>query len=466
MPRHPARWIALLALLLPGFLGAQAPPHSPLTALSHEFQAIAGRVSPAVVEVFIVAYAPPRDPSAPSSYEPDQRGGSGVLVDSAGYIVTNAHVVEDARRVQVMIPRGRNGAGAVRAGAGNRLLDARIVGVDEETDLALLKVEGGPYPALDLADSDQLAAGQLVLAFGSPLGLENSVTMGIVSATARQLDPDDPMIYIQTDAPINPGNSGGALVDTDGRLVGINTLIYSQSGGSEGLGFAAPSNIVRAVVRQLRALGRVRRGSIGVVAQTITPELASGLSLPSDRGVILADVDPDGPGAAAGLRAGDVVTGMDGKTLDSGAQFDIGLYGREPGTAARLAVLRGAKALSLTVTVRERSGAADRLAELAAGQRHLVAPLGILALDLDPSVAAALDWLRDSTGVVVAAPAVGPGYRISDLLPGDVIHQINGRPVHDLAGLTRALAALPAGAPLVLWIERDGQYSYLVMGRP
>ncbi len=461
MLRHLTRAFPVLLGLVPGLLQAQAAPAvSPLTALSQEFQSIAARVSPAVVEIFIVAYAPPRDPDAPAGYAPDQRGGSGVVIDPAGYLVTNAHVVEDARRVQVMVPRA-----AADAGRGTRLLDARIVGVDEETDLALLKIDGGPFPALELADSDRLAAGQLVLAFGSPLGLENSVTMGIVSATARQLDPDDPMVYIQTDAPINPGNSGGALVDTEGRLVGINTLIYSQSGGSEGLGFAAPSNIVRAVARQLRALGRVRRGSMGVVAQTITPDLAAGLNLGRDRGVILADVDPAGPAAAAGLRPGDIVIALDGKALESGALLDIGLYGRAPGTAARLTVDRDGASREVVVTVQERAGGAEQLAELAARHPHPVARLGILALDLDPDVAAALDWLRDSSGVVVAAPAIGPGYRMSDLLPGDVIHAVNGRRVRNLAGLNRGLSASPAAGPLVLWIEREGRYVYLVAGR-
>ena len=183
-----------------------------------------------------------------------------------------------------------------------RVVGAQIVAIDEETDLSVLKVDEKALPALELADSDAVRPGQLVLAFGSPLGLDSSVTLGVVSAVARQLEPDDPMIYIQTDASINPGNSGGPLVDTDGRVVGINTLILSQSGGNEGLGFAAPSNIVRNIFEQVRKFGRVRRGEIGVRAQTITPSLAEGLQLPRDWGVVLGDVYPDGPAAKAGAR--------------------------------------------------------------------------------------------------------------------------------------------------------------------
>ena len=168
------------------------------------------------------------------------------------------------------------------------------MGLDRETDIAVLKVEERGLPALELGDSESLRQGQLVMAFGSPLGLENSASLGVVSAVARQLKPDDPMIYVQTDASINPGNSGGPLVDAEGRMVGLNTMILSQSGGNEGIGFAAPSHIVRSVYEQLRASGLVRRGVIGVRAQTITPSLAAGLGLVFDRGVVLSDVTPDG----------------------------------------------------------------------------------------------------------------------------------------------------------------------------
>ena len=192
-----------------------------------------------------------------------------MIVDADGYIVTNAHVVTGAQRLRVDIPLPVTG-GSILA-ARSRTVDAAIVGIDLETDLAVIKVEERNLAALPFGDSDELRVGQLVLAFGSPLGLDNSVSLGVVSAIARQLEPESPMVYVQTDASINPGSSGGPLVDLRGRIVGINTLILSQAGGFEGLGFSAPSNIVRTVYEQIRRFGRVRRGDIGVRAQTVTP---------------------------------------------------------------------------------------------------------------------------------------------------------------------------------------------------
>ena len=202
-----------------------------------------------------------------------------------------------------------------------------------------------------------LKPGQIVMAFGSPLGLNASVTMGVVSAVARQLEPEDPMIYVQTDAPINPGNSGGPLVDADGRVVGINTLIYSQSGGHEGIGFAAPSNIVRNVFDQIRKTGRVRRGEIGVITQTITPLIAEGLGLSQDWGVVDSDVDPNGPGGRAGLQAGDIVLALDGKPMENGRQFQVNFYTRGVGAPVTLEILRG----EARVTGAGRGRGADRM---------------------------------------------------------------------------------------------------------
>ena len=228
---------------------------------------------------------------------PSRGAGSGVIVDAAGYIVTNAHVVQGAHRIQVELPvrdSGVPGRSLVRPRP--RLVGAQLVAIDEETDLAVVKVSERDLPALAFADSDMVRPGQIVMAFGSPLGLASSVSLGVVSAIARQLEAEDPMVYLQTDAPINPGNSGGPLVNLEGEIVGINALILSQSGGNEGLGFAAPSNIVRRVFEQIRQFGRVRRGEIGVRAQTITPLLAEGLQLGRDTGVVLSDVYPEGPG--------------------------------------------------------------------------------------------------------------------------------------------------------------------------
>ncbi len=271
---------ALLASAVSGNAYGQARPVPPgLDALSNAFEDLSRRVSPSVVQVVVTGYGTGGEeaPSADALLGLRRTGGSGVILDPNGYIITNSHVVEGARRVQVVLPRPTPAAGNSILRPRGVPLDAKIVGIDDETDLAVLKIEEKNLPALPLGDSDALRQGQIVLAYGSPLGLENSVSMGIVSAVGRQLEIDDPMVYIQTDAPINPGNSGGPLVDTEGRVVGINTMILSQSGGNEGLGFAAPSNIVKTVFEQIRSGGRVRRGTIGVFAQTITPTLAAAL---------------------------------------------------------------------------------------------------------------------------------------------------------------------------------------------
>ena len=265
----------------------QAPPAAHgvagLSELSHSLEQLVERVSPSVVQIFVTGYVPPDEEDQTATGEPalERSTGSGVILDSDGYILTNAHVIEYATRLEVELPLAATGGAPGRSivRRRGRNVGAQVVAIDHETDLAVVKVEAKGLPALPIGDSDTLRPGQLVLAFGSPLGLDSSVTMGVVSAVARQLNADDPMIYVQTDAPINPGSSGGALVDTEGKLVGINTMIYSQSGGNEGIGFAAPSNIVRNVFTQIRKTGRVRRGEIGVNPQTVTPLIAEALKL-------------------------------------------------------------------------------------------------------------------------------------------------------------------------------------------
>ncbi|HEX9187043.1 MAG TPA: trypsin-like peptidase domain-containing protein, partial [Vicinamibacteria bacterium] len=334
---------------LPAPSAAQAkPPAAPpdLAALDAGLEELSRRVAPSVVQVTALGYA-----SAPGTLlARAEASGSGVVVDPEGWIVTNAHVVENARRVQVDLMPPRTEAGGSILRPRSRRLPARVIGLDSETDVAVLKVDLAGLPALPFGDSEALHQGQLVLAFGSPLGLENSASLGVVSAVARQVEPDDPMIYVQTDASINPGNSGGPLVDSAGRMVGLNTAILSRSGGSEGIGLAAPGNIVRSVYEQIRKTGRVRRGVIGVRAQTITAPLAAGLSLGSDRGVVLSDVLPGGPGAAAGLRTGDVVVALDGKPMENARQLDVNLYRRAPGETVTLAVRRGQEKVDVAVT--------------------------------------------------------------------------------------------------------------------
>jgi serine protease Do len=301
-----------------------------------------------------------------------------------------------------------------------------------------------------------------VFAFGSPLGLENSVTMGIVSAVARQLEPDHPMIYVQTDTAINPGNSGGPLVNTSGEVVGINTLILSQSGGNEGLGFAAPSNIVRAIYEQVRKRGVILRGEIGVRAQSITPLLAEALELPQDWGVIAGDVEPGGPADIAGLAAGDVILALDGKVMENGRQFQVNLYRYAIGDVVHLDVLRGHEQKTVQVAVLERTKDPDRFRRLVSRERNLIPQLGVLAIGLSRELATMLPPLRKPGGVIVAALVADGPYWKSEFQTGDVIHAVNRAPIGDLPDLRRALQPVKSGDPVAVQIERDGELSYVV----
>jgi serine protease Do len=448
---------------------AQAPARerravAALAEFSRSLQDLAELVSPSVVQIFVTGYAAPEEDDArPIEPSVERSTGSGVIVDPDGYIMTNAHVVENATRLQVELPFAATGGDPGRSiiKRRGRIAGAQLVAIDRETDLAVIKVDARALPALPFGDSDALRPGQIVLAFGSPLGLDSSVTLGVVSAVARQLAPEDPMIYIQTDAPINPGNSGGALVDTDGRLVGINTLIYSQGGGNEGIGFAAPSNIVKNVFAQIRASGRVRRGDIGASAQTVTPVLAEALGLSVDSGVLVADVAAGGPAARAGLQPGDVVVSLDGKRMENGRQFRINLYTRGAGQQVLLDVLRGERRMPLRVTVAERETDPGRLTELVTPE-NIVERLGIVAIDLTPRIAALLPELRRTSAAIVASVSSDSPYsQQGRLQPGDAIYRLNDKTITGLADLKTAAADLKAGTPAVMQIERESRLMYL-----
>ncbi len=459
--------LSLFFLFLPtGAFAQSAAPASPapaLVELSRSLQELASKVSPSVVQIFVTGYPPTDEDIQSPSVEPqlERSSGSGVIVDPDGYIVTNTHVVENATRIEVELPLEPSvSPGRSVLKRHGRTVGAQIVAIDQETDIAVVKVDAHNLPALPFGDSDSLRAGQLVLAFGSPLGLESSVSMGVVSAVARQLTPDDPMIYIQTDATINPGNSGGALVDTSGKLVGINTLIYTQSGGSEGIGFAAPSNIVRNVFTQIRKQGRVRRGEIGVNSQTITPLMAEALNLNVDAGVILADVMPGGPAEKVGLEPGDIVLSLDGKTMENGRQFRINVYTRGAGEQVALEIRRGERTLNVKVPVVERASDTGEL-EALIGTQQAIRPLGVVALDLNPSVAALLPSVRRQHGAVVARVTPDSPYsQQGRLQPGDVIYSINGQVVRSADDLKLFAGQLKPSAATVLLIERESTLMY------
>ncbi|MPZ19836.1 MAG: PDZ domain-containing protein [Luteitalea sp.] len=433
-----------------------------LPQISQGFGKLVSAVSPSVVQVLATGYgATPEREGASGVVSTQRAGGSGVVLHADGYIVTNAHVVANARRVRVVLPPpAAAGQSIVRPTGAIR--DATLVGLDRETDLAVLKIDEKGLSPLPLADSDELGPGHLVMAFGSPLGLENSVTLGVVSALGRQRAPDDPMVYVQTDAPINPGSSGGPLVDASGHVVGINTYIISRSGGNEGVGFAVPSNIVRTVFEQLQTTGRVRRGTLGVLAQTITPTMAAGLGLEQTGGVILADVAPGGPGAAAQLQPGDVVLSLDGRPMENARQFDVNLYSHRVGDRVTLEVQRKGATLRATAAIAERPDDPARFADLVHPTKNLIARLGVLGIGIDATVAKQLPRLRAPGGVLVAGLLAGtPGE--GGLEAGDVIVALNGTPVGNLADLRTRVDALPAAGACVLQVQRAQVMLYVVL---
>jgi serine protease Do len=438
-----------------------------LAELSQSMQQLSERVSPSVVEILASGVTPVEGAeSSEGLLSRRESSASGVILAPDGYILTNAHAVVGAEQVRVRfaVPFAPGAPGKSIVRPRGKLVDAEIVGMDRETDLAVLKVPETGLTPLALGDSDRLQPGELVLAFGGPLGLQNSVTMGIVSAVGRQLRLEDPMVYIQTDTPINPGNSGGPLVRGDGQVVGINTLIYSQSGGSEGVGFAVPSNIALTVYEQIRKSGHVRRGIIGVNAQTVTPALAAALGLSQNWGVVLADVNPEGPAGRSGLEIGDLVLRLDGKSMENGRQFDVNLYRRVIGDVVTLDVLRGSKQMTVKVPVIERHDDPDRFARLVSAENNLVPKLGILGIALTSELSELLPPLRSSSGVLVAA-AASPGLRFANggLRAGDVIHTVNGAEVSDLPGLRQALDAASKDKPAVLQVERSGVLWYVTV---
>jgi serine protease Do len=440
--------LSLIAVAIP--LSALQPERG-LQTLSAAFEDLTRRVSSSVVQIYMSGSGFAYDPDAAvAGLTPRQTGsGSGVIVDPDGYIVTNGHVVEGASKVLVALARSE------------RPRDARIIGIDKELDLAVLKIEGTGLRAISFGDSDQVRAGQIVLALGSPLGLRNSITMGVVSATARYLDNEDLVPYIQTDATINPGNSGGPLLNVEGKLIGISTFILSHSGGSEGVGFAIPSNIVRSTYQQLRKYGRVRRGDIGIHAETVNPAMAAGLGLARDTGVIAADVFPDSSAEGAGVRPGDMLVSLDGRPLDDARQFDLFLTHRTEGEQVKLTVLRGAQRMDFTVPVHERSEDEDRFAEFADPQKHLVAQLGVLCIAIDGKIREAIGPLRFPHGVLVAARAPDPQGQEIDLHAGDVVYSLNNQTVHSVDGLRKLLARLKPGDAAALQIERDETLHYI-----
>ncbi len=435
--------------------------------MSAAFESLVKRVSPAVVEVLVTGYGSgdeeEDDTKGASPFGRERSLGSGVIIDPDGYIVTNFHVVKGADRVRVVLtPQVSEEAQApAMLKSKGRILNARVVGSSKTIDLAVLKVEATGLPTLPFARYDRLHKGEVVLAFGSPEGLENSVTFGLVSSVLRQPDPDDPMVYIQTDAAINPGNSGGPLVDVDGNVVGIDTFIYTKSGGNEGIGFAIPSGIARYAYEQIRKYGRVRRRTIGADLQSLTPDLAGGLGLAETPGVVVADVGEGGPSGRAGLHVGDVIEAIDGMPVDNVALFTLSLYLRTVGDKVNLEVVRGTKRLTLEVPVLEPAHDLSRLADLSDPTKDLIPRLGIIGATITPEIAEFVEPLRIPSGVLVTATVANRLAVDSGLQEGDIIHAFNRAPIKNMDDLRAAFAKLKPGDPAALQVERGGKLTFV-----
>ena len=369
--------------------------------------------------------------------------GSGFIISRDGYILTNNHVVKDADSILVRL-------------SDRRELEAELVGADPRSDLALLKIEADELPVVELGDSDKLKVGEWVLAIGSPFGFDHSVTAGIVSATGRSLANENYVPFIQTDVAINPGNSGGPLFNLDGEVIGINSQIYTRSGGFMGLSFAIPITMAMEVVEQLKDKGHVARGWLGVIIQEVNRDLAESFGLDRPMGALVAKVLPDSPAAAARLQEGDVIVSFDGRTIERSAELPQ-LVGRViPGRAVKIGVVRDGDKKQLNLTVGELPDE-GQMTKTGTPSQSSTNPLKIKVSELEPERAE--QWKLDG-GVVVRALQVGPGAD-AGLVVGDVITMLNGQSINDVAQFSEVSAELPEGKAVPMRIVRRGSPLFL-----
>lgn len=374
--------------------------------------------------------------------------GSGFIVRSDGYIVTNNHVVDGATDITVKL-------------AGDHQFKAKLIGRDPKTDLALLKIDSQNLPTVSFGDSDALQVGEPVMAIGNPFGLEGTVTTGIVSAKGRVIGEGPYDDFIQTDASINPGNSGGPLVNQAGQVVGIDTAIVSQSGGSVGIGFAIPINEAKTILPQLEAKGRVTRGWLGVSVQPMTADLAKAFKLEPGHGALVADVVPNSPAAKAGLKAGDVITEYDGHAIAKVADLPRLVSNTPIGQSATVGVLRDGKPLTVTAQIATLPESEQVVEATPSGGSSL----GLTVQPVTPTLAKRLE-VPDKSGLVVTEVADGSPADQAGVRPGDVIVEVNRQPVRSVAALRKAIADQKADEPTLMRIHRKDVSLFVAIEAP
>jgi serine protease Do len=422
---------------------------------TQQIEKLVARVDPATVEIEVktIAIESPEDNTDQAGYlVSDEAFGTGTIVSPDGLIVTNEHVVHGAQSILVTLV------------GQDTPYKATVLGRDTSVDLALLKIHAATPSHFDLNAAADVQYGEFVLAFGSPFGFGHSVSFGIVSSPLRETE-FGPYRYIQTDAPVNPGNSGGPLVDLHGNLVGINTLIYSVSGGSEGVGFALPLATVRRAIESIRRFGYVRRSNFGLSLAPISESISRGLHLPRT-GLLVEDVDLGGPAAIAGMRSGDRLVSVHGVPVSSFEDLDAATYALPDAKPVMVDFQRASHVISVPITpvfYPDRPSSLEDIEDIISPAQDTIARLGIVAVNYGEQLRNIYPDARKSDGVVVAAMSQGiePGAR--KLHAADIVYAVNGIPIHNVDDLRTRLNEIPPDEPVVLQLERDGHLRYITV---
>jgi serine protease Do len=444
-------------------------PHVPrqIMETSRAFSDIVNAVSPVVVNIsttkvirreggpfddpFFDFFSPFNDFNMPKKWK-EKSLGSGVIVSPEGYIITNNHVIEKADEIKVTL-------------VDRRTFKGRLVGADPKTDIAIIRIDAGNLPTLTWGDSDSLQVGEFVLAVGSPYGLSNTVTMGIISAVGRAnvgiADYED---FIQTDAAINPGNSGGPLVNIKGEMIGINTAIFSRTGGYQGIGFAVPSNMVRLVIDQLIEKGKVVRGWIGVTIQELSPELAHEFGIKKSKGALVSDVAKDSPAGRAGIKRGDIIIEFNGKEVKDVSSLRNMVAQSKAGNEISLKIYRAQKEFVVKVVIVELPREVAEVApEHSAPDPELKMLTGLTVMNLSKEIIRQLGFNQDEKGVVVVKVEPGSPADDAEIKKGDIIKEINQQRIDNLEDFNRLATKIQKSESALVFINRSGKKFYVIL---